>query len=745
MLENKKVPCDDVIDINELAKITGPLKAEDLGKVKELIELQKIMSDGLINRFLDNIEAFKKYLPDIAKQFEHYRPQRTMDFFCTSNGIPNLMFVDNNDILYKTSDPFELCKLQVENCLKTVKIKQVHYPHEYDWCGQIHHRYLNEFVSIDEKAKRENLTPLDIGSVPCCVLLGLGLGYELAYLYERIEIANLIIIEPDSDVFFASLHAFDWANLLEFIFTNNYGINIMVGQTPDELFEDMSTFFHHHGRFLSSFWWNYVHYSNEKIKALSEILIKDYYRVHAAMGFFDDHLFGTSHACSHLEKGKNFVIEHTLPEQMANTPVFVIGSGPSLDNDIPFLRKNQDKAIIIACGTAIDTLYHAGIKPDFYACTERTPQISETLEAIPDKKFLEDIILLAGDVVHPFTVKYFKHTAIFAKGDEPFYWLLISRLVGANKLLPVHLMNPFVGNMGVSGALTLGFKKLYLFGIDNGKKLNTSSMHSKYTKLYNADGVDDTKGNYILSNIKEGNFGGEIESSMLFTLSGQNISSIVKSYKDKDVLVYNCSDGMKLEYIPPLHSYDLDLSDYPNVDKKTLLKFMDEEATARLQLSRDEIIKLISYDTYDAVIDKLIKLFSRPITSRVQLVQLMETCSEINTTLNMSLEQRYLGFMLEGSLQSMFIMMSHVLYHTKDEKTCLKVVSKMVKLLIYFLLDSKALYRHLPDYELGPHQEYLDGKVGFDHEESKAPDMPLIPKLIEKKAPDEITKFVKCY
>ena len=73
---------------------------------------------------------------------------------------------------------------------------------------------------------------------------------------------------------------------------------------------------------------------------------------------------------------KNFVLRHqTLDKKYAKLPVFVIGSGPSLDNDIPFIRKNQDKAIVVACGTAIDTLYHAGIKPDFYACTERTPEI----------------------------------------------------------------------------------------------------------------------------------------------------------------------------------------------------------------------------------------------------------------------------------------------------------------------------------------------------------------------------------
>ncbi len=38
---------------------------------------------------------------------------------------------------------------------------------------------------------------------------------------KRVEVANLIIVEPDPHVFYASLHAFDWQNLLKFLFENN--------------------------------------------------------------------------------------------------------------------------------------------------------------------------------------------------------------------------------------------------------------------------------------------------------------------------------------------------------------------------------------------------------------------------------------------------------------------------------------------------------------------------------------------
>ena len=69
-------------------------------------------------------------------------------------------------------------------------------------------------------------------------------------------------------------------------------------------------------------------------------------------------------------------------------------------------------------------------------------------------------------------------------------------------------MNPLVGNMGVSGALFLGFKNIYMFGLDNGKKIDSSAMHSKYTTLYNEHGCSDQGGSYTTKQQGKGNFGG---------------------------------------------------------------------------------------------------------------------------------------------------------------------------------------------------------------------------------------------
>ena len=223
------------------------------------------------------------------------------------------------------------------------------------------------------------------------VLSGVGLGYILGELYERVNVANLVIIEPDPDIFFASLHTFDWNNLLDFIFSEHLSIDIIINNDPQLCFDTFCSIMNDKGVFLSTSPFILVHYSSEFNSQFVRVFKDKTPEFSSLLGFFDDYMFGISHGFYSFFKNNNHFIKKNISfEKYKDVPVFVIGSGPSLDKDISFIQKYQDKAIIIACGTALDTLYHSGIKPDFYACTERTPVISQALQAIPDKDFMVD-------------------------------------------------------------------------------------------------------------------------------------------------------------------------------------------------------------------------------------------------------------------------------------------------------------------------------------------------------------------
>ena len=740
-------------DNTDLFKLTSELKKITLETIQELTEISEIqhqMAAVLAQRFQDNLCAFNKYIPNIYNVFANYKPQRPMEFFCLKNGIPNLIFKDTNDILYRVADPFALSKFQVNNLISRDNISQLKYNHEHDPYGQLHFKYNNAIIEIEESVERDRtISPKDIASIPNCIVLGIGLGYELADLYNQVEIANIIIVEPSLDMFYASLHAFEWAPLLEYLFTNNYGIHIMLGQNTDQFFLDLAKFYDHHGRFLSGTWLGFVHYQTHEVAKIIEQCKKQYSNLHSAMGFFDDHLFGASHCCYALTHHKKFVTKIPLKKEYENVPVFIIGSGPSLDKDLPFIRKNQDKAIIIACGTAIDTLYHAGVKPDFYANTERTPQISQALSIIPDQKFFDDIILFTGDVCHPKTLDLFKHTAIFGKADEPCYPYLTMRLKKMESVQYIQLMNPLVGNMGVSGAIYLGFNKLYLFGLDNGKKIEYDDIHSKHTKLYTdhclAKGI-----NYRLNKEVPGNFGGKCKTGHYYGLSITNIAFVIEQekLKRKELVCYNCSDGAFIDYTVPMHSDDLKeyFEHQPVIDKQIFFNYITNEKTAVIDIKENELLKVFSLKNFTSICEKIKAILHNRSETRLGFIKNMETVSEVLNYLKNAQITFFDSGILEGSLQTMFASATRALYHSKDEKICIELENKIMDVIEDFLTECPEIYAHLPDYCLDDHRKYYpDNKVGRDLPHCKATPLPDRQIIIKKDIIDTQQFFVKRY
>lgn len=747
---------ENLSDLDRIALKKGPLSPQEAARFKHLSQLQGQMSSMLIERFKRNIQVFSEFIPDIADTFRNYRPSRTLDFFCTENGIPNLMFPQNgNEILYKTDNPLELCKEQIDDVLSKQRYVGTGYSKEYDQFGQIHFRYLSHAVArVKAAMEGEGLcTARELKSCPNCVVVGIGLGYPVGLLCERMEIANLVLIEPDPDLFFASLHAFDWASLLQYMKENHYGINFLIGQTAQQLSEDLSGFYERHGRFLSGQCICFVHYANQEIRDLVSTLLKDYYRIHSAMGFFDDHLFGISHACWAVTHHRRFLRADAAPEEwFRRIPLFVVGNGPSLDRDIPFLRRCQDKALIMACGTALDTLYHAGICPDFYACTERTPQIAETIDAIKDKDFLRRITLIAGDVVHPQTQKRFTRSAIFGKPDEPFFWMARAAFPGARKIRAINVMNPIVGNLGVSAAMSLGFYRVCLFGLDNGKPVRADHMHSKYSTLYSSSGISDKGGNYDLSSgiTLPGNFGGEVQSNYIFRLANRHMELVMRLAHEycPSLYITNSSDGALMEGAKPVKSNDLmeEFLQMDDIDKESALSYLQDCLCLSLEIPEGELNLACLKKEFSRVCDSLIeKIRTYAKKERTAFVQHLESLSEEIAKLNANPLTRGLGYTLEGTSQSMFMMALNALYHVHDETKAVELASRVLDDYVFLLEDAKRLYAFLPDYVMGDHLKHLNGHLGFDHPGFPAPAVPQKRRLIKSGFSDPEEKFVRRY
>lgn len=744
-----------------------------LDKYEELKKNPALLADYLIDNFKNNILTLKKYYPEIAEKFENYSPQKSMDFFCSANGVPNVQFTGEPNSIYQQRSkttylrylnsvlendtnindcdcPYKFSEYLINNIL-TQRLVSVFPRLEYDHHGQIHYKYFNKITELFQNNLEKKLCKVsDTEDLPLFVSIGIGLGYHLREISNKKNITNTILIEPDPDVFFASLHCFEWTEYIEKNFKEGKTVTFLLENDPEIIGKQFFHYFMLKGIYLMAGICFYKIYDDEISNIISEILEKYYLLLSSANGFFDDRIFGISHCCKALLDKRNFVLNNPLNKDFKDLPVFIIGSGPSLDKDLEFIKKNQDKAIIIACGTAIDSLYHAGIMPDFYANTERTPEVRQALDVIPDKDFLKKITILCSCVCHPYVMECFEKTAIFGKWDENFTNYLavnLDKKSNFENVETIKYMNPLVGNMGVSGAVTLGFNHIYLFGIDNGKKVNTEKMHSTFTTLYTKNGTSDKSGNYVIQTTVPGNFGELCETNDIYKKSITSIELVLEQRKDDaEFECINCSDGALIRHTKPVHSSELEnqFSNYRNIDKDKFFDYFFSEKTKYFDVTPEQLKNAINPDVFSRIYDNIILMVKKCNKSRIDYINLCNDISLYLYTIRTTISTFY-SRTAESSLNNMLVVFASTLY-CEDTTTGLKTAEEILNIIVDFLTEAKEIFEKLPDYIIGDHRKYYpDGKVGRDMPHCKAPNFPPMINIIGCSYDDPVKKFVKKY
>jgi hypothetical protein len=708
----------------------------------------------LEERFKKNLAAFHAYATNIAEMFKNYVPRKSINFFYTKDGIPNVVFNDSDKPLYKTENPIDYCKEQVEFTLKNTNLVLSSYAEETDPYGQIYYKYSNQAAKIANNCDKAPITLEDASIIPNAFIVGVGLGYVISEIFERVEIKSTVIIEPDLDQFYASLYTFDWENFLKYIKEQNDSVSFILGEKAENIPVILNSIYQETGKFLAQTFALFIHIINDEIKQTVRVLEHWYHNSYNCIGFLDDYLFGLSHAFCNIKNNNKFKLKNKSPTSLKEIPVFIVGSGPSIDNDIYFLRKYQDKAVIIACGTGLDTLYHAGVKPDFYAVTERVPEILQAINIIPDTDFFDDIILLTTEICHPSVTDFFTKNIIFFKANEPNYQLLCNHFNKIKEFKEINYINPLVGNMGVSAGLELGFEKIYLFGIDNGKRRNKKA-HSQYTALYNQQKTNSFLWSYyndpycIYNKVyeAEANFDGVCETRDEYVLCAENISLITKLFKkdNPDIKVTNCSDGLKILDTESKHSSELvkEFEELKQISKSELITYIYTSNTGSIDIPSTALERILDKKIYNKICDEIISLLDQHIISREKYIDLMRI---IPKQFNKSKDYIFYYNLIDSSIQTFFIIINYCLFLSKNESECVRKANEVKRLLIDFLQESKDLFNYLPNYVMGRHREYFsNGKVGKSTKNCVAPPLPPITNLIGNKSKVKQKIFVKRY
>ncbi|MGL6124814.1 MAG: motility associated factor glycosyltransferase family protein [Shewanella sp.] len=676
------------------------LQAEqDVARMAEQAAQEEAMAEVLPRRFAANIAAFSAHMPAIAAQFQDYQPTRSFEFFCTDNGIPNLRWCDDGSTFYGV-DPFHYCSEQIDSVLRENSLDRGGNARKAEIEGSfnaLHLTLMNKFLDVDrDLASRLVIQKESLKSIPLMMCFGGGLGYHLSYLYERCEVHNLFLFEPNLDVFYASLFCFDWASLLSYLEDQQKGLHLFIGQNENDIINDIQSVIGRYGIYQVASCVGFWHYSSPSVNLLRDTVENQFQQIVMAWGFFDDNLYALSHGAQNIKVGLPFLRHKAqISDKYSQLPVFVVGNGPSLDASLSYLQRYQNHVLIIACGSAISALHRVGIKPDIYVAVERVQAMADFLTVINDPDYLRDILFLSVDVIHPDHQQIFERIGLCLKGDE-----MLTALFKAKRpdLLYKHRalrgMNPLVGNMGLTTSLALGFRQIYLIGIDNGYR-DSRHHHSKESAYFDDHGQPITELIYNKSdNLRvTGNFGGKVISNKFYADSAFVMGTVLAVFPD--ARCYNCADGAAIKGALPLALSDIIVSESVEINKKALLDEI-HGLYSPLEFDLEQLENALDCDGYNDFVDKLIGHWDIIPESRSALVAKIQ--EQYEYIRGQGPAQAMYVKMLVGSMYHIFTLMTRILHRYEDESRIIPEMKAVYKILHDFLIDSKDIYAKSLDW-----------------------------------------------
>ncbi len=712
-----------VIDDEVLIKFLDEnnIKGDERALIIEKVRRENILHLSLNDRLLSNLKALETFYPHLYTRFKDYKFKNKVEFFIEESGTIN--FTYNGSLLYENIDA--ISREQALSFLNKSPLSRFAVNSIWDEYGQLTHRYLNEGIELFQKDFDKNLILKDFESIPMLFIFGICSAFYFDTLYDNIDIKRALVFEPNEDFFFIALHFYDFNNLFNYIKDNGFYLDFCIGEDKDGMMAFISDYLNKNGHFVADVASFFIHTNTEVIEDTIKEISKNYIALNLTnKGFLDDSLFALSHSFYHIKHRHNFVMcDKSLNANILKSKVFIVANGPSLENDIAFLRENQDKALIIACGSALDSLYNSGIEADFFMVTERIPAIIESIMHLNKSNYLDNVILVGTDIIHHSTLKPFKKHMLYIKAGEMLFNMIEhNNTKYKNKFAYMANMNPLVTNFALTFALLLGFEDIYLFGSDCGKR-SDAPLHFKDNLYYKSiETMQDRpsmkdRADYQFKDIIESNFdNGEITTIPLYKSAilvfESSIRNMSKFYKFN---VTNCSDGAKIAYTKAKHSRDLDFKNVDVLNKALVKDTILNTLCKNIDFNLDDFAKLIDKDSYKDFCVSLIHDLSFKAEDRLSYLDNLYTIYkkvENTTCFNQDL--------LKGSIYYFLSLIVNALYKDKDVNKSLYIANSIKDLLTYFLEDSIELVYLLPNYLMGEHRALINNMVGHDHGSSHA-------------------------
>ena len=431
------------------------------------------MSEDLYQK---NLEALKTYQPHLAPRFEGSVSTHTK---VVGNRVDGTLDLDLGHTLLYGTDADRHARSQVHSFLteKSQRILQG-WPEKPDHGDLIAERLVTEGVGYLQEQNAIGEDVLVDGDGGYLIVFGLGLGLHLEPLIKGLDVRSVIIVEQFDEFLYHAMHLVDLASLFETVNARKGTMNIIVDNAPETIANFIFYMMRQDSFGLIDGSYIFDHYNSFVLKEAKARFLDRLPVLSSNPGFFEDEQVMIRNFIGNARRHEALVFADK-PRSSKKTPAIICGSGPSVDASIDFVKENRSSAVVISCGTGLGALLGYGVRPDFHVEIENTPGPVEIITDLAARYDLSDITLVSSNTVRP------ELTACFPNRIQFFRDSVCSSKLFGQRFGEIYYAAPTVSNTGARIALGMGFRDLYLVGVDLGAR--DKAQHHSARSVYVTD------------------------------------------------------------------------------------------------------------------------------------------------------------------------------------------------------------------------------------------------------------------
>jgi hypothetical protein len=397
------------------------------------------------------------------------------------------------------------------------------------------------------------------------IFFGVGLGIHIDSIHKKIKSKVYLIVEDDLELFRLSLFTVNYKNIAK--------ESILIFS----VFDDKDEFINISTEFLNikyqyNHYIKFFHLPSLKEDKLDQFQIATTSQAHIRFQF-NNLMKQYLQPLNYLFSDYKF-LNKTLKfdkSEFKDRAFLLLASGPSLQKNIKWLKKNHKFFITVAVSSSLAFLEKHNISPNIVLHIDPFEIGIKSFQRINNFEFIKDSIFF-------FSTSTPKNIVSLIQ-KEKLYFFETGTTYKNDSLKP---SSPCVGSLAYQLLLILKAKYIYLLGLDLAVDIQTGKTHSgdhQDQKILTKDEKNKNELIYKESLFEiDGNFDKNVKTVGGFYSSILAIEYFTPLLQNDYHQVYNLSDGAKLSKAMPLRVDDIDLKNMKNISITKLESFIKKHS-----------------------------------------------------------------------------------------------------------------------------------------------------------------------